>query len=80
MIAAAAKPLGDIDSITVLGDAQGASKITGLATDLLTQVPAIAKAATGLDVMGLLATFLAGHVDGGHKAVTDGSVNGVHAN
>ena len=79
MIEAAAKPLGDIDSITVLGDAQGASKITGLATELLTQVPAVAKAATGLDLMGLLSTFLAGHVDHGTaKVVTDGSVNGAH--
>lgn len=64
MIEAAAKPLGDIDNITVLGDPAGASKITGLATDLLTQVPAVAKAATGLDIMGLLSSFLATNVNG----------------
>ena len=59
MIEAAAKPLGEIDNITVLGDAAGASKVTTLATDLLTQVPAVAKATTGLDVVALLSSFLA---------------------
>jgi flotillin len=63
MLEAAAKPLGDIDSITVLGDAAGASKVTNLATDLLMKVPAVAKAATGLDLQSLLANYLAGYAE-----------------
>ncbi len=73
MIEAAAKPLGNIDNITVLGDPAGASKVTTLATDLLTQVPAVAKATTGVDLVGLLSSFLAGNGSGsgnGHAQVT----------
>jgi flotillin len=58
LMAAAAKPIGDIDSITVLGNADSASGITKLSTDLLVQVPAVVKSATGLDISELLRDWL----------------------
>jgi len=50
MLSAAAKPIGDIDNITILGDGTGASGIPKLGTDMLVQLPAVVKAATGLDM------------------------------
>jgi flotillin len=58
MLEAAAKPLGNIDNITVLGEASGAHGVTGLATELVTKVPAVVKAATGLDITALLSGYL----------------------
>jgi len=57
MLAAVAKPIGDIDNITVLGDAGGASGISKLGTDVMVQLPAIVKAATGLDMTSLFARW-----------------------
>lgn len=54
----AAAPLGNVDSITVLGDADAASGLTRLATDLVTKVPAVVKAGTGLDITSLLTGML----------------------
>jgi flotillin len=54
MLAAAAKPLSDVDNITVIGDAGSASGLTKLSTDMLVNLPAIIKAATGLDVSDLM--------------------------
>ena len=63
MLSAVAKPIGDIDNITVLGDASGASGIAKLGTDVLVQLPAVVKAATGLDMTGLMAQWFAGQKD-----------------
>ncbi|MDR0959901.1 MAG: hypothetical protein LBM23_06055 [Propionibacteriaceae bacterium] len=57
MIAAAAKPIGDIDNITVVGDGSGASRITKLSTDVLVELPALVKATTGLDLNSLFAQW-----------------------
>ncbi|MDR1825092.1 MAG: hypothetical protein LBR27_07160 [Bifidobacteriaceae bacterium] len=57
MLAAVAKPIGDIDSITVLGGADQASGVTKLGTDLLVQLPALVKATTGLDLNQLFAQW-----------------------
>ncbi len=58
MLAAAAKPLGDIDNITVLGNADQASGVSKLATDLVTQIPAIVKAGTGFDIAEWLTSYM----------------------
>ncbi|MDR0489166.1 MAG: hypothetical protein LBG99_07225 [Propionibacteriaceae bacterium] len=57
MLAAAAKPIGDVDNITVIGDAGAANGITKISTDLLVKLPAIIKAATGLDTTELMKTW-----------------------
>ena len=72
MLAAAAKPIGDVDNITVIGDASSASGITKISTDLLVKLPAIIKAATGLDTTELMKTWFA---DGG--AVIEGTAEEV---
>ncbi|MEV7971627.1 SPFH domain-containing protein [Cellulomonas sp. NPDC089187] len=59
MMREAAAPIGNVDSITVLGDAESASGLTKLATDLVTKVPAVVKAGTGLDITALLTGMLA---------------------
>ena len=59
MLAAVAKPIGDIDSITILGDGSGAAGIPKLGTDLLVQLPAIVKSATGLDLNDLFKVWFA---------------------
>ena len=59
MLAAVAKPIGDIDSITILGDGAGAGQIPKLGTDLLVQLPAIVKSATGLDLNELFQVWFA---------------------
>ena len=59
MLTAVAAPIGDIDNITVLGDASSASGIAKIGTDVLVQLPAIVKAATGLDMTGLFAKWFA---------------------
>ena len=59
MLAAVASPIGDIDNITVLGDASSASGIAKLGTDVMVQLPAVVKAATGLDMTGLFAKWFA---------------------
>ena len=59
MLAAVAKPIGDIDNITILGDGSGASSIPKLGTDVMVQLPAIVKAATGLDMTTLFAKWFA---------------------
>jgi len=58
MLSAAAKPLGEIDNITVIGAADQASGLPKLATDLVTQVPAIIKAGTGFDIAEWLTTYM----------------------
>ncbi|MDR1118735.1 MAG: hypothetical protein LBL01_05510 [Bifidobacteriaceae bacterium] len=58
MLAQAAGPLGEIDNLTVIGGANEASGVTKLATNLLTELPAVVKAATGLDVQAWLASYL----------------------
>ena len=60
MLSAVAKPIGDIDNITVLGDAAGASGISKLGTDVMVQLPAIVKAATGMDMTQLFGKWFAG--------------------
>ena len=60
MLAAVAKPIGDIDNITVLGDAGGASGVAKLGTDVMVQLPAIVKAATGLDMASVFERWFAG--------------------
>ena len=65
MLAAVAKPIGDIDSITILGDGSGASGIPKLGTDLLVQLPAIVKSATGLDLNDLFKVWFANQVGAG---------------
>lgn len=57
MIEAAAKPIGDVDSITVIGDAAAAGGIPKISTDLLVKLPAMVKAATGLDLLDLMQTW-----------------------
>ena len=57
MLAAAAKPIGDIDNLTVLGDAGAAGGVTKIGTDLLVKLPAVIKAATGLDMTDLMRTW-----------------------
>jgi flotillin len=57
MLAAAAKPIGDIDSITVIGDAGAAGSVTKVSTDLLVKLPAVVKAATGLDLTELMQSW-----------------------
>ncbi|MDR0436197.1 MAG: hypothetical protein LBH11_05485 [Propionibacteriaceae bacterium] len=69
IFAAAAKPLGEIDNITVVGSADGASGVQQLVTDLTTSVPATVKATTGLDITALIAEYLAG--DHGKRTATD---------
>jgi len=59
MLTAVAAPIGDIGNITVLGDASSASGIPKISTDVLVQLPAIVKAATGLDMTGLFAKWFA---------------------
>ena len=59
MLNAVAKPIGDIDNITILGDASGASGIPKLGTDVMVQLPAIVKAATGLDMSTLFSRWFA---------------------
>jgi flotillin len=58
IFAAAAKPLGEIDNITVVGSADGASGVQQLVTDLTTSVPATVKATTGLDITALITEYL----------------------
>ncbi|PZR53509.1 hypothetical protein DNL40_08400 [Xylanimonas oleitrophica] len=70
MLEAAAKPLGNIDNITVLGDGSNAGAVTNLATDLMTKVPAVVKATTGLDITTLLAGFLAERTPAPAEVVT----------
>jgi len=69
MLAAAAKPIGDVDNITVIGDAASATGITKISTDLLVKLPAVIKAATGLDLTELMKTWFEG--DGTVGATTD---------
>ena len=57
MLAAVAKPIGDVDNITVIGDAGAASGVTKISTDLLVKLPAVVKAATGLDLTELMKTW-----------------------
>ncbi|MDR2896837.1 MAG: hypothetical protein LBV30_09365 [Propionibacteriaceae bacterium] len=59
MLQAVAKPLGDIDHLTVIGDANSAQGITKLSTDLLVKLPAVIQSATGLDLTGLLNQWFA---------------------
>jgi len=59
MLSAVAAPIGDIDNITILGDGSGASAIPKLGTDVMVQLPAIVKAATGLDMTALFAKWFA---------------------
>ncbi|MDR2378065.1 MAG: hypothetical protein LBD70_01370 [Bifidobacteriaceae bacterium] len=59
MLAQAASPIGQIDNLTVVGGADGASGVTKLATNLLTELPAVVKAATGLDLNAWLTSFMA---------------------
>jgi flotillin len=59
MLAGAARPIGDIDNLTVIGGAESASGVTKLATNLLTELPAVVKAATGLDLGAWLTSFMA---------------------
>ncbi|MDR1633329.1 MAG: hypothetical protein LBS27_00030 [Bifidobacteriaceae bacterium] len=59
MLAQAAAPIGQIENLTVIGGAEGASSVTKMATNLLTEVPAVVKAATGLDVAAWLQSFMA---------------------
>ena len=59
MLAAAAKPIGDVDNITVIGDAGAASGITRISTELLVKLPAVVKAATGFDLTDLMKTWFA---------------------
>lgn len=68
MLAAAAKPIGDIDQITVIGDADAAGGVTKISTDLLVKLPAVVKASTGLDITALMKTWLDGKVT---STVTD---------
>ncbi|MDR2973106.1 MAG: hypothetical protein LBV00_00110 [Propionibacteriaceae bacterium] len=83
MLAAAAKPIGDVDNITVIGDAGAASGVTHLSTDLLVKLPAVIKAATGLDLNDLMQQWfgsgkaptvfdLTEHTDGGLVPATTG--------
>jgi flotillin len=60
MLAAVAKPIGDVDNITVIGDAGTASGITRISTELLVKLPAVIKAATGFDITDLMQTWFAG--------------------
>ena len=57
MLSAAAKPIGDIDSITVIGDGTSAGGVTKISTELLVKLPAVVKAATGLDLTELMKTW-----------------------
>ncbi|MDR1853093.1 MAG: hypothetical protein LBR21_10695 [Propionibacteriaceae bacterium] len=59
MIAAAAKPIGDIDNITVLGNADAAAGIPKLGTDLMVTLPAVVKGATGMDMSQLFERWFA---------------------
>ncbi|MCL2316234.1 MAG: SPFH domain-containing protein [Actinomycetia bacterium] len=59
MLAAAAKPIGDVDSITVIGGAEAAGGVTRLSTEMLVKLPAVIKAATGLDVVDLMHDWFA---------------------
>ncbi len=59
MLAAAAKPIGDVDNITVIGDAGSAAGVTKISTDLLVKLPAVIKAATGFDLTDLMQTWFA---------------------
>ncbi|MCL2736754.1 MAG: SPFH domain-containing protein [Propionibacteriaceae bacterium] len=70
MLAAAAKPLGDVDNITVIGDAASATGITRVSTELLVKLPAVIKAATGLDLTDLMQNwFASGSVPAGSELV-----------
>ncbi|MDR0594262.1 MAG: hypothetical protein LBG60_13640 [Bifidobacteriaceae bacterium] len=62
MLAQAAAPISGIDNLTVIGGAEGASGVTKLATNLLTELPAVVKAATGLDLGAWLKSFMTSHV------------------
>ena len=53
MLTAVAAPIGQIDSLTVIGDGAAASGVTKISTDLLVKLPAVVKAATGLDLTEL---------------------------
>ncbi|MCL2470915.1 MAG: SPFH domain-containing protein [Propionibacteriaceae bacterium] len=68
MLAAAAKPIGDIDSITVIGDGGSATGVTKISTDLLVKLPAVVKAATGLDLTELMKNWF---TDGKAPEVSD---------
>jgi flotillin len=57
MLSALAKPIGDVDNITVIGDAAAAGGITKISTELLVKLPAVIKAATGLDLTDLMKTW-----------------------
>ena len=59
MLAAVAKPIGDVDNITVIGDAGAATGVTKISTDLLVKLPAVVKAATGLDLTELMKSWFA---------------------
>jgi flotillin len=59
MLTAVAKPIGDVDSITVIGDGSAATGVTKISTDLLVKLPAVVKAATGLDLTELMKHWFA---------------------
>jgi len=59
MLAAVAKPIGDVDSITVIGDAESATGVTRISTELLVKLPAVIKAATGLDLTDMMKNWFA---------------------
>jgi flotillin len=71
MLAQAAAPISGIDNITVIGGADGAAGVTKLATNLLTELPAVVKAATGLDINAWLKSFMTSHAAPDPGAVTD---------
>ncbi len=58
MSEAIAEPMSKIGSITIVdsgsSDSKGASKVAGYASDLLTQVPEVVKATTGIDLISIL--------------------------
>ena len=75
MLSAAAKPIGDIDSITVIGDGASASGVTKISTELLVKLPAVVKAATGLDLTELMKNwFSEGKVPEGVELVANSVV------
>ena len=57
MLSAVAAPIGDIDSLTVIGDGAAASGVTRISTELLVKLPAVVKAATGLDLTELFKSW-----------------------
>jgi flotillin len=57
MLERAAAPIGDISNLTVIGGADSASGVTKVATNLLSELPAVVKATTGLDLNAWLTSF-----------------------